>query len=417
MGPITLFDKSFLQSLSVDEAVWYDHFSYSSISPIFFVETLADLWKQPRPGKTAEEEVGIIAAKTPEMHGGMCQFHLELCIQDLLGNHIPLIGRIPVADIRHVYRDGMEGAIAEVAEEAKAFQRWQRGKFLDVERHHAARWREYVENLDLTAVEKAMKKLGLSAKTCKSVDAALRFADEALDGLTKSVGRFDIMLEVLEIPENFRPYIKDRWKRKGKPPLRMFAPYAAHVLRVELFFRIALGANLISSGRPSNKIDIAYLFYLPFCMVFVSSDKLHRQCAPLFLRKDQDFVWGPDLKKDLAGLNAHYSALPEETRQQGIYKFANRLPDESKGVMRALFERHVPALLQPPTFVDPARIAPDTHQRIVENMRQWEGAREGAPQGRELETLIIKRVVRKNRGSWTQVGPEIADVDESGENE
>lgn len=26
MGPIVLFDKSFLQALSVDEAVWFDHF-------------------------------------------------------------------------------------------------------------------------------------------------------------------------------------------------------------------------------------------------------------------------------------------------------------------------------------------------------------------------------------------------------
>jgi hypothetical protein len=26
MGPITLFDKSFIQSLSLDEAVWFDKF-------------------------------------------------------------------------------------------------------------------------------------------------------------------------------------------------------------------------------------------------------------------------------------------------------------------------------------------------------------------------------------------------------
>jgi hypothetical protein len=45
LGPITLFDKSFLQALSTDESVWFDNFFYPVICPIFFVETMADLWK------------------------------------------------------------------------------------------------------------------------------------------------------------------------------------------------------------------------------------------------------------------------------------------------------------------------------------------------------------------------------------
>jgi hypothetical protein len=45
MGPVALFDKSFLQSLSLDDAVWFDHFFAPVICPIFFVETLADLKK------------------------------------------------------------------------------------------------------------------------------------------------------------------------------------------------------------------------------------------------------------------------------------------------------------------------------------------------------------------------------------
>ena len=64
-------------------------------------------------------------------------------------------------------------------------------------------------------------------------------------------------------------------------------------------FHIAIAAHLISPERPSNRTDIAYLFYLPFCMMFVSSDKLHRETANLFLRADQEFVWGLDLKDDL----------------------------------------------------------------------------------------------------------------------
>ena len=43
LGPILIFDKSFLQSLNVDEAVWLDNFFLTVITPLFFVETLADL--------------------------------------------------------------------------------------------------------------------------------------------------------------------------------------------------------------------------------------------------------------------------------------------------------------------------------------------------------------------------------------
>ena len=61
MGPATLFDKSFLQSLSLDEAVFFDHFFLPVISQLFYVETLADFEKRVREGRTPEQEVGIIA--------------------------------------------------------------------------------------------------------------------------------------------------------------------------------------------------------------------------------------------------------------------------------------------------------------------------------------------------------------------
>jgi len=38
-------------------------------------------------------------------------------------------------------------------------------------------------------------------------------------------------------------------------------------------------------------------------MVFVSSDDLHRRTAPLFMRPDQAFVWGIDLKQALKAIN------------------------------------------------------------------------------------------------------------------
>jgi hypothetical protein len=298
VGPITLFDKSFLQTLTTDESVWFDHLFYPVICPLFFIETLADLEKTPRSGRTAEQEVGIIAAKTPQMSGSPCYFHPSMYAQDLMGNHVPMNGQIPRAGIKTVVRNGEIGGIAEEADESRAFGRWQRGQFYELERIHARAWRARLASIDLTSIEKAMKNAGVNSKTCKSLESALQMADNAVIGLSKSYGRFDAMLTVLDVPEDNRRRIRERWKRMGHPSLRIFAPYAAHVSRIEIFFWVAMGANLIASSRASHQVDMAYLFYLPFCSVFVSNDKLHRLCAPLFLRPDQTFVWGEDLKAD-----------------------------------------------------------------------------------------------------------------------
>lgn len=409
MGPITLFDKSFLQSLSTDESVWFDHFFYPVIAPLFFIETLADLEKPPRDGKTAEEEVGIIAAKTPEMSGAPCHFHHVLAVQDLIGNAVPLTGQIPVAGIRRVVHQGKEGGVAEVPPEAKAFARWQRGQFLEVDRLYARAWRAQIARIDLSTIEHAMKHSGVSPTTCKSLESALKFADQTILGLTKSPGRFDSMLDMLEVHPELKRGIKDRWKAQKHPRLAAFAPYAAHVLRVELFFHAGIAAKLIASSRPSHRIDIAYLFYLPFCTLFVSSDRLHRACAPHFTRPNQEFVWGPDLKADLSALNAHFASLSEEVKAQGIYKFASRLPDESNGLVRRLLERHVPNLLKPEREVKISDMGKEAHEKIVQHVKAWESApeaRNGEPAG-DFESLVIKRHVSRRRGSWLQVGPEI----------
>lgn len=37
-GPVIVFDKSTLESLSIDESVMLDNFYLSNITPVFFVE-------------------------------------------------------------------------------------------------------------------------------------------------------------------------------------------------------------------------------------------------------------------------------------------------------------------------------------------------------------------------------------------
>lgn len=71
LGPITIFDKSILQGLSLDEAVLFGQFYRCNLTPLFFVETLVDLEKRRRKvreGQTPEQAVGTIAANVvPEL--------------------------------------------------------------------------------------------------------------------------------------------------------------------------------------------------------------------------------------------------------------------------------------------------------------------------------------------------------------
>ena len=72
-----------------------------------------------------------------------------------------------------------------------------------------------------------------------------------------------------------------------------------------------MASDLMSPDKTSNYADMAYLYYLPFCQAFISTDKLHNKVVPLFLGQSQVFVWGPDLRPHLACLVKDYLADPE----------------------------------------------------------------------------------------------------------
>ncbi|MFG6489747.1 hypothetical protein ACG04R_23930 [Roseateles sp. BYS78W] len=114
MGPIALFDKSLLQSLSLDESVWFDHFFVPVVCPLFFGEILADLAKEMKEGRTrtAEDKVRVIADKTPVLSGAPCVHHGDLCIGSLLGQYAPHLGQVPLAGGRPVRNpDGKPGVV------------------------------------------------------------------------------------------------------------------------------------------------------------------------------------------------------------------------------------------------------------------------------------------------------------------
>jgi hypothetical protein len=394
MGPIALFDKSFLQSLNVDESIWFDNHYLANVSPLFYVETLADLDKAVREGRTPEQEVGIIASKFPEMHGTPNVHHGTLCTANLMGSVVSMTGQIIVPGGRPVRSANKFGVVFEKLAEVQAFERWRQGKFLEVEKLFAKGWREQLRNLDLKERTRILVDAGLDGKKCKSLSEAKTVADGFVTQRAQRRQMIKFALAVLPIPAKFHEPAISNWRSSGCLPLIDFAPYAAYALGVELFFNLAVSNGLIAAERSSNLTDIAYLFYLPFCMLFVSSDRLHRNCASLFLRPDQEFVWGEEMKDDLKLLNYYYSNLPAEVKDRGVLTFADEPPQDERFLIRRLHNKWA----KKPRSLKSSE--PDQALEIQDIMKIVDGEHVPGADISNPDVIAIKRSVRRRKGSW-----------------
>ena len=301
MRPIALFDKSFLQSLSLDESVWFDQHFHTNVCPMFYVETLADLYKPMRAERTPEQEVEIIASKFPEMNSYPNVHHNTLSLASLMGYRIPMDGQIPLSGGRPVKTNDRAGVVFDLPPEAQAFLRWQKGKFHEVEKLFAHEWREDLKCINLNLFAEGLRAMGIEGKKCNTLEEAKAIALAVATGRDKPLFQMKRAIRFLGIPSERQRDILERWSIVAV--LRLWITrHTRHVLTVDIFFQLSLAANQISAERRSNRIDIAYLYYLPFCMFFVSSDRLHQRCVPLFLREDQELVWGEDLKLIFIGL-------------------------------------------------------------------------------------------------------------------
>lgn len=410
MGPITLFDKSFLQSLTDDESVWFDHYFMPVVCPLFYVETLADLDKKVRGDRTPEAEVSIIARKFPEQSANPCSHHTSLIIGELLGHSVPMNGQIPLSGGRAVERDGKPGMLYEESPEAEAFPRWQQGKFLDLEAGIARNWRSALGEVDLDSIAESIREIGINASTCKSLEAAHNLATSVVSGQNKHFQRMKLMMKILAIPQEYHRPIIERWSAMHYPPLSKYTPYVAHVVSVELFFHFALAAQQIGTKRASNRIDIAYLYYLPFCHVFVSNDKLHRRCTPLFLRSNQEFVWGQELKNDLTRINSHFMAYPDSEKERGIMAFASGAPNLEGSVVRRLRERFMAPGYDDRKENKLRKRDTQKSDELMEMLKEWQNSpnAENAMQT-EPEMISISRKVHKKKGSWWQLPKDFPD--------
>lgn len=413
MGPSLIFDKSVFQSLNPDEACFLDLFYISNITPLFYVEVLADLEKETRGGRTPEQVVSSLAYKTPTFGSAPNVEHSTLYYNNLLGQPISMDRRPVVGGAKVILNGDRKGYVIKPSPEQQAMQRWQQRRFLDVERQFAASWREKLRTLDLRRASEVIREVVRAKPRLRDLNEAKQFADELVDGNSYSYSSLIAALKFGGFSNQTYIEVIDRWKREGRKKLHSFAPYAAHVLTVDLFFYCSLEAGLISSQRASNRVDIAYLYYLPFCTIFTSSDRLHASTAPLFLADDQVFVWGADMKTDLAALDRYFSAKPAEMKAQGLFRLATRPPVDGEFLTSKLWDQFCPLWRERAREYE----APKTD--YTETMKHLKpmldaakvGGKAGSLTEEEIDIMVMQRLVPTQMGKWRLLPPGIEDTD------
>lgn len=403
MGPILIFDKSALQSFSIDESVWLDNYFLTNITPLFYVETLADL-SLPNPPKPPEQIISELAAKTPRALPNV--HHGRLVLGNLLGQPVETNHGRPIVDRGVTKRapDGKIGVHFDESPESKAMSRWHKKEYHEIEREFARQWRQTLDILSFDSAIGIVKNIIPSGQRFTTLEQIKGFIDEFVHGNSKEL--LILAFDFLGISDSSRQTILARWEKEGRSPFDKFAPYAAYIFKIDLLFYIGALRGFIAKERPTNKVDLAYLYYLPFCHVFVSGDKLHSRTAPLFLRKDQTFISAKDFKEGLTKINEHYLQFQDEIAEIGVMKYAPYPPLEIESSIHKLWDLHCPSWRKSASNLSkPDQSSPKSDSSLLKHLKKVREESEVIDPKilesmDEADHVIVSHMIPVQRGSW-----------------
>jgi hypothetical protein len=294
-----------------------------------------------------------------------------------------------------------KGMIFQRSKEEEALDRWSRREFREVERTIAKDWRQALSQIDLDAASKpVLAELGHWKKP-KTLVEAKQITDMIIDNMDPE-WLLGFGLRLLGLPEATQWVLND-WIGKRRPPIREHVPYFIFMLSINIFFHLVLPTELLRRVKPSHQVDLAYLYYLPFCTVFTSKDRFHEQIVPLFLDPFQTFVSGEDLKAEMKKLVDHYSRLPESELDEGLINFAPYPPDETDFLTTRLWDKYLPGWRSKISYVD--HEDPDYNKKTIDMVNSYDDTAPGVHSHDEhdvdkLHHVTVKRMVYPKKGKW-----------------
>jgi hypothetical protein len=341
--------------------------------------------------------------------------HRELLHGELLGaGMVPLdgTGRPLMRGGQPVRQGESIGMVFGPSPEEEALLRWQNGMFEEIERNNAKAWREDLKGLDpkssaalLSQIVSQVTSMPKTFADCKAL------ADEMIRLWNPEIVLM-LGLALVGVHQPYASRVQERWRFMGRPPFGEFAPYFCYVCSVDLTFYLATAAGLVrDAGKASNKVDIAYLYYLPFCAIFISNDRLHRNLAPLFLRTNQHFITGDAMKADLAKLNSFYMGFPSEIRARGANEFAAEPPDDQSFLTTRLWDKYLPDWRSIRDNKNPP-LSEEENRALVDEINSWAETGEPLEASAQITTddcsvVTLSRKIALRKGDWRRFSPEI----------
>jgi hypothetical protein len=136
--------------------------------------------------------------------------------------------------------------------------------------------------------------------------------------------------------------VKVRWEACRQLSFKDFANYAFYCYRLGSIFWVGVTSGLIStSKREKAIIDYEYIYYLPFVHAFCSKDSFHRDFSSFFLRDDQDFIWGEDLKADLQVISSFNKNMTDDEKEYYAINFGHYPPPIPDSITNILWQKHM----------------------------------------------------------------------------
>jgi hypothetical protein len=306
-----MFDKSAFQAIKAeDHGRWMFRFT-DVIAPILLTEILADLSKSFGNQQDSARASGFVKALANKFNGSGGTVNVEWrlpCAGSLNGRQEPpMNGQILAADFDDVIGpDGERSILLGPSDGNRNILRWARAAFHADEHEFAQRFRKLAQAFEIENL------IGRLKGKVQMVDGFVKLAG-AVDAILSDPSMQRVLLDWMV--DQLRPQggvlrirteTVNRWHAAKRPLLKDFAPYAHHCARCLLL--LIVGHNVLSK-RATNRLDVEYLLYLPFCHVFVSNDPLHEQLAPIVMRPDQRTVRSDVLLADPEGVAKAADAL------------------------------------------------------------------------------------------------------------
>ena len=327
MASISLvIDKSSFQSLNEKELILLHRYFIHNATPILVMEVLGDLKKD----ESDESKIKVqgLANKMLPTNSVMNDNYLDLITGELLGNYIhmdyrPLLGNAKLVEDGK----GILGMKIEESENEKIVTRWKNGEFTDFDELLSQIWRATTTDKDI--LENLKKQIQIPddrIKEIKSIAHAKEYVQELTSNIENQNDLLKVMISEFSVSTADASRIFLRWEQTDRKILAEFAPYAVFCIQIILTFHVALRKGLVGT-RPTNKLDLEYLFYLPFCHLFITDDKFQKMIAPAFLSDKQMFISGKDLKADLQEIDSYLSTVSEKKDIERLRREPPQIPD------------------------------------------------------------------------------------------